>query len=343
LETGGYVESTKLTVGEFLERWLRDYVSPNLAPRTAEGYEHIIRRHLVPGLGAIHLSQLTPQHVQAYYSERIANGRLDGNGGLSARSVRHHHRTLHDALQHALKWGLVAHNVTQAVDAPRFKNHEMRTLDAKGVHEILEATRGTSYHPLFHTAVFTGMRRSELLGLRWRNVDLDMCTISVSQVMHHLRTGEFVIGEPKSKKSRRLIDLPPSTAVILRRWKEQLHAERVLLGTQLSADDLVFGNPDGSPLLPDTVTHAWVKLVRRLGYAGVRLHDARHTHATLMLQQGVHPKVVQERLGHSSIQVTLDTYSHVTPGIQRAAAMRFDEGMATQLPDPEPEAAFSST
>lgn len=138
----------------------------------------------------------------------------------------------------------------------------------------------------------------------------------------------MVFREPKSQKCKRLIDLPPSAAIVLRQWKQHVQAQRILLGLSLSPDDLVFGQLDGRPLLPDTVTHVFIKLARRAGFSGLRLHDARHTHARLMLQQGVHPKIVQKRLGHSSIQLTLDTYSHVIPGLQKAAALRFDEGLS---------------
>ncbi|MBM3946709.1 MAG: site-specific integrase [SAR202 cluster bacterium] len=183
-------------------------------------------------------------------------------------------------------------------------------------------------------------RRSELLALRWRDLDLLLCQMSVNKGLHHLwrdaaqrleLDGRFVTRPPKTAQGRRLIALPPSAAMVLREHHEQQEAERELLGATLGADDLVFAQPDGSPLLSNSVTHAWIKLVRRLGLAGVRLHDARHSHASLLLKAGVHPKVVQERLGHSKIGTTLDLYSHVAPGLQEAAAARFD-GFLTKAP-----------
>lgn len=330
LDTGTFVKPSSSSTGEFLLQWLRDYAKPSLAPKTFQVYEHIVNRHLIPSLGAISLTQLSPRHLQSYYADKMENGRRDGKGGLSPRTVRHHHRTIHDALQHAVRWGLVLRNVAQAVDPPRFSNKEMMTLDQSSVQGFLEVARGSEYFPLFHLLLFTGMRRSEALGLHWRNIDLDLLTLSVVQVMHQMKAGEVIFREPKSARSRRLVDLTPSSGVVLREWKAY---QEEMFGRSITSNDLVFSLQDGSPMLPDSVTHAFTKMVRAHGFKGLRLHDLRHSHATLMLQQGIHPKIVQERLGHSSIQVTLDIYSHVAPGMQKAAALRFEEGLIGSTPD----------
>jgi len=276
-------------------------------------------------LGNITLTQLKPEHVQRYYSEKLAKGRCDGKGALSPRTVRHHHVTLHGALQHAIKMGLLNRNVADAVSPPRCQRPQWQTLSELDISTFLEAAKKTLYYVLFYEALFTGMRRSELLALRWCDVDLLLCQVYVTRTLHHLRTGEIVFRAPKSAKGRRMVSLSPSAALLLQAHKDKQEAIRASLGIPLKDDDLVFSDPEGKPLLPDTVTHAWIKLVRRIGLKGVRLHDARHTHASLMLKQGVHPKIVQERLGHASIQITLDTYSHVVPGLQEAAAAGFDK------------------
>jgi integrase len=193
------------------------------------------------------------------------------------------------------------------------------------ISTFLEVAEKTPYFVLFYQALFTGMRRSELLALRWCDVDLLLCQAYITRILHHLRTGEIVFRAPKSAKGRRMVSLSPSSAMLLQEHKDKQAAHRVMLGAPQKDDDLVFSDLEGKPLLPDTVTHAWIKLVRRTGLEGVRLHDARHTHASLMLKQGVHPKIVQERLGHASIQLTLDTYSHVAPGLQETAAAGFDK------------------
>jgi integrase len=333
IEGGAHVKPTKLTVGEYLEQWLQSYVSSNTGPRTRERYVEIVHAHLNPALGSIPLTTLRPQHIQAYYGKALKSGRRDGNGGLSAQTVQHHHRVLYEALKHAVKHGTLIRNVAEAVDSPRPEHKEMVTLGPEDVNKLLDAVRDTPYYDLFYTAIYTGLRRSELLALRWSHIDLDLATLSVVETLHQLHNREFVFRQPKSKKGRRLIALSPSLALLLRDHKAKQEFDRMLLGKPLFANDLVFSNPDGSPLQPDSITKAFTRITQSIGLYGVRFHDLRHTHATLMLWQGIHPKVVSERLGHSSIAITLDTYSHVLPGLQEAAAQRFEEGLQRATAD----------
>ena len=327
LDTGTFIRPDKITLAEFLEKWLKDSVSVNVAPRTAEGYEHIVRQHLIPGLGGILLTQLKPENLQRYYAEKLAGGRRDGKGGLSARTVRHHHVTLHTALGVAVKMGLTGRNPADAVTPPRYQRHEFQVLTEADMFKVLEQAKSTPYYALYFLALFTGMRRSEILGLRWGDVDFIFAQISVVRSLHHLRNGQFIFRQPKTAKSRRLIALSPAAVLALteHRRKQEIICKHI--GRKLADDDLVFSQDEGGPLLPDSVTRAWVRMMDKLGLKGVRLHDLRHSHASQLLKQGIHPKIVQERLGHSSIAVTLDTYSHVAPGLQKAAAARFDEVM----------------
>jgi integrase len=334
LDTGTFMRPGKTTLAEYLERWLADYAKPNLAPRTAEGYETIIRQHLIPELGNYPLTHLKPEHLQKYYTEMLNSGRCNTSGGLSAQTVRHHHTALHKALQTAVEWGLLGRNVADAVRPPRAQRSEMRTWDEDDISRFLQATKDTPYYALFYLALFTGMRRSELLALRWQDLDLLLCQVSVNRSLHHLRDGSYVFTEPKSARSRRTIALSPSSVQVLQDHYEKRKLEQTMLGIPLKDDDLVFSTPDGKPLRPNTVTRAWTMLAARAGVKVIRLHDARHTHASLMLKQGIHPKIVQERLGHSTIAVTLDTYSHVAPGLQEAAAKRFDEAFTTKYNKP---------
>ena len=330
LDNGVYMKPGKTTLADFLERWLKDYAYSNLAPRTAEGYETIIRQHLIPKLGSIPLTKIKPEHVQRYYADMLANGRCDGKGALNPLTVRHHHMTLHNALKCAVKWGLLIRNPVDAIDAPRTTHTEMKVMSEEDLNRFLEVVKPTPYYALFYLALFTGMRRSELLGLRWSDVDLLLCQISVNRTLHRLRNGEIVFGPPKTAKGRRIVSLSPSTALVLREHWETQETIRLVQGLRLEDKDLVFSKEDGSPLIPNAVTSAWLRLARRTGLEGIRLHDARHTHASLMLKQGVHPKIVQERLGHSTIAITLDTYSHVAPGLQEAAALGFDDVLNNQ-------------
>ncbi len=325
LDTGTFMKPRKTTLADYLVRWLKDYAWPNLSPRTAEGYESIIYQHLIPQFGNVTLTQLRPEHLQKYYAEKLVKGRCNGKGGLTPLTVRHHHMALHRALEVAVKWGLITRNPADAIDPPSFQRSDMHVMNEGDIETFLDVARSTPYYTLFYLALFTGMRRSELLALRWSDVDLILGQVSVSRSLHRLRDKSLVFRAPKTARGRRTIALPPSACIVLREHKERQEAIQLILGTILRGDELVFSQPDGSPLLPDTVSQAWRKLARRSGLEGIRLHDARHTHASLMLKQGIHPKIVQERLGHASIQITLDTYSHVAPGLQEAAAAHFDE------------------
>ncbi len=335
LDNGIFMKPGKTTLAEFLDRWLKDYVWPNLAPRTAEGYESIIRQHLIPQLGNITLTQLKPEHLQKYYSEMLRSGRCKSASNLSAQTVRHHHAALHKALQTAVEWGLLSRNVADAVRPPHAERPEMHTWGENDITRFLEAAKSTPYYALFYTALFTGMRRSELLALHWQDIDFILSQVYVSRSLHQLRDGSFVFRSPKTAKGRRTVALPPSAILVLNDYHDKQKLERAMLGAPLKDDDLVFSHLDGKPLRPNTITRAWTMLAARAGLKVIRLHDARHTHASLMLKQGIHPKIVQERLGHSSIAITLDTYSHVSPGLQEAAAKRFDEAFTTRYNEAE--------
>ena len=210
---------------------------------------------------------------------------------------------------------------------PKYRKVEMRTLDSDGLTIVLESIRNSEYHRLFYTFLSTGLRGSEALALRWQDKDVDLGYISVNRSFHQLNDKFFLFQQTKSDQSRRAVAMPSSLSIVIRKNLENQHAQRLLLGLNVSDSDLVFAHAHGSPMLPHSITNAWKRLVKNAGFMGVRLHDSRHTHATLMLKQGVYPKTEAERLGHGSVVITLDTYSHVLPGIQEAAARAFYEGL----------------
>ena len=323
-EQGSYIKPKRITLGEWFENWLNGYVATNCSPKTAQSYQSEVHCHLTPALGRIPLAQLQPQHVQNYYSHALSQGRADGKGGLSKRTVLYHHCILFEALNYAVRQGVVARNVAQAVDPPRPERKGMTILTSEQLTKFWNCAQETPYYEFFYTLYCTGLRRGEGLALRWRNVDLDMACFFVVETAYKLN-GTYIIRQPKTAKSRRGVALPPSLALLLREYKAGREVERLLLGKRLTDDDFVFADASGAPLNPDTVTHAFGKLIRKAGLPHARLHDLRHTHATLMLKEGIHPKIVQERLGHSNIATTLDIYSHVVPGLQEAAAERFDK------------------
>ncbi|MFC1893934.1 tyrosine-type recombinase/integrase [Chloroflexota bacterium] len=326
LDNGTFINPGKTTLGEYLEKWLKDYAKPNLSPRGFERYESIACVHLIPSLGSIILPQLRSEHLQKHYTTKL-------NEGFSALTVRYHHTVIHKALQTAIKWGLVSRNVADSVDVPHAHRNEMKIWNEDDITRFLEIAKDSLYYALFYTSLFTGMRRSELLGLRWCDIDFIFSQIYVNRSLHHLKDGSYVFTQPKTARSRRNIALSPSATLTLKEHREKQDAMRIVLGIPLQDDGLVFSTPEGKPLRPNTVSRAWVMLAARAGVKVIRLHDARHTHASLMLKQGIHPKIVQERLGHASVQITLDTYSHVAPGLQEAAAAQFDKLVATKYND----------
>ncbi len=315
LEKGIYVPPGRLTVAEHLHNWLEGYVKTNCSQRTLDGYQSIIECHLL-ALGQIQLKHLHPQAIQSYYGKAVEK--------LSPRTVAKHHRLLSQALKYAVRQGYLARNPCQLVDAPSWKGKAMRTLTPGEVEILFGVAKDSYYYPLYYTAVSTGLRQAELLGLRWRDVDLDMLSISVSQVLYK-RRGICKFTEPKTTHSRRRVAMTPKLALFLREYRterEQLFRE---LGKQLTLDDLVLARVDGKPLDPGIVSHDFARLAKQAGLNGVRFHDLRHTFASLMLLRGAKPKVISEALGHSSVAFTMDVYSHIIEGMQEDAMALLDE------------------
>jgi len=328
-EKGTFVKPNKLTLGDWLNSWLQGYVKTNCSLRTYDAYQSIVKKHLAPGLGEIPLTQLRPQKIQDYYAELFKDGK-----GLSASSVLHVHRILFQALKYGMKQGVLMQNAADLADPPRVRKSVMRTLIPSEVARLFESTKDSPCYPIFFTAVNTGLRQAELLGLRWRDIDLELASLSVNQVLYK-RRGVCIFKEPKSEHSRRRLDLSPSLALYLRKYRAQREAEYILTGAPLSDDDLVFSKTDGTPVDPSTLTHQLGKALKKAGLPHVRFHDLRHSFASLMLLGGVHPKIVSEMLGHASVTLTLDTYSHVIGGLQKAAMRRLDDMLQAEIRENE--------
>jgi integrase len=314
------VDTSRVTIGEFLQRWLKDYAIPNTRPRTAERYESDIRLYITPAIGHIQLAKLSPSDIQGLEAKLLEQGK-------SLRSVQHLHFVLRESLKHAMRWGLTYRNVAEGVDPPRYRRKEVQPPDGGGVWHILRLAKETPYSSTYQFMAFTGCRRGEALGLRWSDVDLENGTASIVQTLQRLKGKGLVFQPPKSDKSRRSIALDATTIELLREHRGQQLLYQVELGAVYQNRGLVFPGPLGEPLDPSVLTRNFERLARKAGMHGVRLQDLRHFHATLLLKAGTHPKIVQERLGHSSIGITLDTYSHVVPGLQEQAAQAFDAAM----------------
>jgi integrase len=220
---------------------------------------------------------------------------------------------------------MVNRNVCDALEVPRKQRKDMTIWNEDEITKFLDCAKDSQYHELFYLALFTGMRRSEMLALRWADIDLLLGQIHVTRGLQQLKDNTLVFTQPKSEKSRRTIALPPSATLLLKDYRDRKALEKAVKGKMLNDDDLLFTRDNGKPVRPNTLSYAWKFLVAKSGLKTIRLHDARHSHASLLLTQGVHPKIVQERLGHATIAMTLDTYSHVAPGLQEKAAKQFDD------------------
>ena len=316
LEKGIYAPPGRLTLADHLHNWLEGYVKTNCSERTLDGYTSIIEHHLIPSLGHVQLKQLQPQAIQAYYGKAVSQ--------LSSRTVHHHHRVLSQSLKYGVKQGYLARNVCELVDAPSPKKKLMRTLTPGETEALLDMAKDSYYYPIIYAAVSTGLRRAELLGLRWRDIDLEMLSISVSQVLYK-RRGTCTFKEPKTTHSRRRVAMTPKLALFLKQYQSERKRLYRKLEKQLTPDDLVFASVEGKPIDPNVLTHAFSRMAKRAGLAGVRFHDLRHTFASLMLLRGAKPKVISEALGHSSVAFTMDVYSHIIDGMQSDAMALLDE------------------
>ena len=333
LNTGAYVEPKKQTVTNVLDSWLR-HVKPRVRAKTFERYGEIVEHHLKPTLDHHKIEQLQPVHISEAWAKARASGRRDGSGGLAERTVLHHHRVLSAALRRAVRLQLIYRNPAEAADTPRPpKIRDMNVLNLNESAHLLNAIQHRRLYIIVFLALSTGMRRSEILGLRWRDVDLDGGFLRVTQTLQQTKDG-VSFQPPKTDSSRRKIALPGVAVEALRRHKITQSEERLAAGLGAhGSDSLVTCKLSGAPLQPRHVSKEFSRTLRQAGMKQIRFHDLRHTHATHLLESGVHPKVAQERLGHSTIAVTMDIYSHVSAGMQEEAAAKIDASLRKSLED----------
>jgi integrase len=318
-EGGQFGIDDRLTVRDFIERWLAT-IESTVRPSTHRRYQDLMRLHVLPAVGGIRLAKLSPADLQRLYADRLACG-------LGPTSVSHLHFVLHRALHQAMRWELVPRNVSEMVDPPRRKTPEAKTWDAKQVAAVLAVAENTPLAAVWRLALLTGMRRGELLGLKWDDIDLDKKTLAVRRTLSRGKGGTWELGQPKTTSGRRSISLPDSCVVTLRKHRATQNAERLRLGPLWEDQGFVFTNHTGGPLHVNSLVYQYEKLITTAGVPRIRFHDLRHTSATLLLAQDIHPKIVQERLGHADIGMTLNRYSHVTPSMQREAADALDKAI----------------
>jgi integrase len=313
---GGIIfDAGKIRVGEYLDRWLSDSVRGTVRASTFERHEGIIRTHLKPTLGGIKLKSLTPVHVRGLHREKL-------DAGLAPATVRKIHSTLHKALSQAVHDGLIPRNAAD-VKAPRPAPEEMRPLSEAEARAFLNAAHGDRFEAIYVLAITTGLRRGELLGLRWEDVDLERGTLRMGRALVR-EGGRHTVGETKTRRGRRQVNLTPRTVNALKAHRKRQLEERMRLSDLYEDRGLIFATNVGTPVNPENlVKRSFKPLLKKVSLPEIRFHDLRHTCATLLLGRGVHPKIVQELLGHATIAMTLDTYSHYLPsmGDQASGAM----------------------
>jgi integrase len=320
LQAGAYVEPSKQTVAAFLDEWI-DGVRATLRPSTWASYKLNVERHIIPGIGSVPLQQLTPTRINSLYAHLLASGRSDGKGGLSPRTVKYIAIILKRALSEAVRWQQLIRNPADAAQSPRPAHAaEMKTWNGDELHRFLRHVESDPLYPAYLFSATCGTRRGETLGLRWRDVDLAAGRVSITQTLLAIAY-RLQFSTPKTAKGRRMISMDATTVAALREHRRRQLEARLAFGSGYRDDlDLVFARADGSPIHPERLTRAFEAQLRKAALPHIRLHDLRHTCASLMLAAGVPAKVASERLGHSSIGITLDTYSHVLPGLQEDAA-----------------------
>ena len=312
--SGTYFEPSTDSVSDYFEHWLKS-IEPTVKPGTVNRYRQNARSYILPAIGSVPLAKVTPLAVQRLVNDLVTSGRSPASARLCFAVLRR-------AFNQAVKWKMIARNPCDDVDVPRVASPEMQTWNLEDANRFLAAIADVPLAAFWQLALVTGMRRGELLALRWQDVDLDRGTLAVRRTMAEDSQRRWTYGEPKSAAGRRAIAIPAPMVISLKAHRARQNERRLLLGAAWDDAGLVFDRGDGAPYNPDGVSEHFRELIARLGLPRIRFHDLRHTAATLMMADGVHPKIVQERLGHSKISMTLDRYSHVTESMQRDAANR---------------------
>jgi integrase len=317
LRHGMLVVGSNTTVQEYLENWLENVHKPTIRLSTYLNYGKLLKNYLVPGLGKVTLHKLTPQQVQAFYSQKISDG-------LAPKTVNNIHGVLHKALDNAVKWNILPRNVCDAVTPPRIPRKEQKVLTKQQAHTLLEEVRAHRLEALLTLAITTGMREGELLALHWQDIHFEDRTLQVKRAVSYLKGYGYVESEPKTAKGRRMISLPAFVVDVLLRHHAQQQDQRREVGDAWIDKDLVFTNAQGYYYSSSTLRKVFRRFLVSIGLPHMRFHDLRHSAATILLALKVHPKVVQEILGHSQITMTLDVYSHALPSMQDDVTKQWD-------------------
>ena len=322
VEERSYVAPSKLSVREYLTKEWLPAIRSTIRPTTYRSYEQHVQFHIVPHIGSLRLEKVNGATLNALYAKLACQGKRDGKRGLSPRTVHHVHTCLHRAFRDAVRWNRLFRNPVDAADPPKVAGpggREMKTWSAEQVRAFLEATRDDRLYPLWRLLCMTGMRRGEVLGLKWEDLDFEAGRLSVRRSLIPLG-GVVIVSEPKTARGRRSIALDSETVEVLKAQASRQLEEQRHRGEGWRDSGYLCTKEDGEPYHPEVVSRHFRQAVRSAMLPMIRPHDLRHTHATLALRAGIHPKVVSERLGHATVSITLDTYSHAIPAMQEEAA-----------------------
>ncbi|TPG84283.1 site-specific integrase [Brevibacillus laterosporus] len=319
LQTGLTIDASDMTVSQYMEYWLENYAKASTRPTTHNVYEKRVKRYIIPRIGRIKLKDLKVIHLQKMYTDLLKNGAMYREGGISPITIRHIHGLIHKALQNAERWQMVSRNVARLVELPRVEKKETIVLTREQVQVLVESVKGKELCIPVLLAVTTGMRYAEVFGLAWKDIDFEKKTIHVKQQLVRTK-GAYHLTPPKTKSSERIISLSESLIGPLKQHKAEQAQSKLLFGPSFNADGLVCCRPeDGLPYSATPARRKFRRLLEEAGLPDIRIHDLRHTVATLLLETGVHPKIVSELLGHANIGITLDRYSHVSMTMQQEA------------------------
>jgi len=318
-DLGVFIEPASINLNEYLDKWLLESAKPRLREATFENYRYLSSLYIREKLGSRKLSDIKPFDVQKLYNQLTEKG-------LSARTVRYVHAILTSAFSQAVKWQMLVVNLCNVVTLPRLKKTEMKAFSPEEARRFLEAAKDDKQGLVFAFALASGMRPEEYLALQWKDICFEKNTATVQRTLIWRKGGGWYFSEPKTAKSRRTLPMPKNFFVELKRHK-RLQAEQMLkLGQSYERNNFVFATDEGKPIyLRNLRKRNFAKILEKADLTGFRLYDLRHSTATLLLSEGINPKIVSERLGHASIVLTLDTYSHVLPDMQKEATSKLGQ------------------
>jgi integrase len=330
IESGEYITPEKMLFSAFLEEWKQKYAKKQLAPKTYETYVNHLTNRICPEFGHLRMDSIKPMHIINFLQRLQDKGlRKDGkDGSLSSATIQYHHRILKNIFSRAVEWKIIRNNPVSDIKKPKVTSKPTEVYTEQQVADLQKCLQNekSKWILLINLALTTGIRRSELLGLEWKHVDLNTGTIQIRQVLSRTKEDGYVLKEPKTRNSQRKIIVPEYVISLLKEYKKQVFEEKLSIGDQWKGDEkfFLFTTWDGLPMHPSSITSWWRKFIKRNQLPFIRFHDLRHTSATLLINKGAHMKTISARLGHASISTTMNIYGHALEEADKSAASMFN-------------------